>query len=459
MFAFSAALLLPLFATPAFAEDVRRGGRAATHIRLSTTCLRENGDDCTFLDFYDTVELGSWMEARPTPSVRVRGEATLRFHPYVRAAVVEELAYPHIIHPVSIRLEEAIIDLFAVGGPNTDLRLGIQEVPWGLGEGLHVVDNVNPWDLEDPLSIDARLPVAAAWLHWHKGITSWEWVAVPVFSPSSLPSAGFDATPSTSDLTSNPAFDGIDVQDIELRVDVPDPEPANISLGTRIKLTTRALDLAVSGYHGRDSIPQGDGAMVLTGFQTDQGRVDMALPLVFPRVDILGVEARGELPWQMGAWFEVAEVFPSVTELTVSESQLQALANLGTIPEVPDPLPVVGTQDGAAFTRWVVGVEKMSGRVHAIAQWLHGFPTERQSADLRDYGAVVTRFTLTDTLILELQAISDGDGTIAQGSIELLHGDAAELEIGMAWANGSDNSTLAAFEGASHIHFGAETKF
>jgi hypothetical protein len=29
----------------------------------------------------------------------------------------------------------------------------------------------------------------------------------------------------------------------------------------------------------------------------------------------------------------------------------------------------------------------------------------------------------------------------------------------MAWANGSDDSTLAAFEGASHIHFGAETKF
>ncbi len=459
MFVSVAVLAAQLVAPPAYAEDVRRGGRAATNIRLSTVCLQDSDDDCAFLDFYDTLELGTWLEARPTDSVRVRGEATLRFHPLVRADLAEDLAYPYIVHPVSIRIEEAIIDLFGVAGDATDIRLGVQEIPWGLGEGLHVVDNLNPWDLENPLAIDARLPVAAAWLHWHKGITSWEFAAVPVFSPSSLPSAGFEATPSTDALTNDPAFEDIEVHDIELRVNVPEALPENIAFGSRLKFTTAAVDLAISGYHGRDSIPQGHGAMVLTGFQTDQGRVDMALPLTFPRVGVVGFEARGELPGQLGAWAEVAQVFPARTELTVSQSQLQALVNLGTIPQVPDPLPVVVTQDGETYTRWVVGLEKMTGRVHAIAQWLHGFPTERQRADLRDYGAVTTRFTLTDTIILELQAISDGDGTIAQSALELLHGDAAELVFGMAWANGSDDSTLSAFEGASHVHFGAETKF
>lgn len=455
----STALLTPLLVSPAVATEVRRGGRSATHLRLSTVCLRDDGEDCTFLDFYDTVELGSWAEARPSSGVHIRGEATLRFHPNVAAEGIEDLSQPTIVHPISIRIEEAYIDLYGLGGPHTDLRIGVQEVPWGLGEGLHVVDNINPWDLENPLAIDARLPVTATWLRWHTGIASIEWVAVPFFTPSSLPPSGFDPSPSTDALTSNPVFAGLTIGDIALALDGPEPTPANLASGLRIKLTTQVIDLALSGYHGRDSVPQGDGEVVLSLSETEPGQIDLAIPLTYPKVDILGFEARGELPWQLGAWIEVAEVFPTPTAITVSEEQLQALVAVGALSAVIDPLPTVTTQDGAAFTRWVVGIEKMTGRVHAVVQWLHGFPTERRASDLRDYGAATARFTLSNTTVFALQALSDGDGTIAQVALELLFSDSAEIELGLSWANGSDDSAISAFEGASHAHFGAEVKF
>ncbi len=180
---------------------------------------------------------------------------------------------------------------------------------------------------------------------------------------------------------------------------------------------------------------------------------------MYPRIDVAGLEARGELPWELGGWAEVVLVLPERTVATMSAAQLSALATLGAIEEVPDPIPSSVTQDGEPFPRAVVGVERSFGRVYVNAQWLYGFPTERQWSELSHYGLLTLRFTLSDRWILGLRGVSDGAGYLAGAELRYLHGDAAEWWLGSTYIGGSEESALHGFRGVSHAGPGVEVRF
>ncbi len=461
-----ALLAIAALASPAWAVDADVGGHLGTHLRFALRDCGEGAGDCPLLDYGDTAVVGGWARASLNARSHARLAVDLRLHHAVDAELMEETTDPMAVLGASWRIQEAVIDLRELGLQALDLELGVQRVPWGVADGLHVVDRVNPWDLENPLALDARLPVPMARALLHKGGVQLEGVWTPMAWPAVLPRQGVELLPGADEMVGDGSdfgetFDGVSVNEIEARIEPPERTLDNMGGGARLSWAAARGDLAVSYFHGRDSLPQADGEMIITGFQTSDSRVDVAVPMRYPVVDVAGVEARGELIADIGGWVEAAVVFPERTAARASATQLEALERLGTIDAVPDPIPKVVTQDGQPYPTWVVGLDRGFGRVYLNLQWLHGFPTERQRSELEDYASVAARITLSDTVLLSLRALGDvrGAGVLATADLELLHADAAAIVVGGAWVQAVEGSSLYSFRGASQIHSGVTLEF
>jgi len=295
--------------------------------------------------------IGGWLAAGAGNPARARLALDLRLRHAVEADTIEESAESEAVLASSWRLVEAVVELRGLGIEALDLSLGVQRAAWGMADGLHVVDRVNPWDLENPLALDARLPVPLARAFLHKGPVELEGVFAPIAWPAVLPRQGVELLPGAGELVGEGSafgetFDDVSVNEVEARLTTPARDLAHVGGGARLRWNARRVDLAASFFHGVDSLPQADGELLLTGFQTSTERVDVAVPLRYPFQDVAGFEARGELFAELGGWVEAALVFPERTEARASEVQLEALERLGTIDEVPDPIPSAETQDG-----------------------------------------------------------------------------------------------------------------
>jgi len=462
------ALLPAVFlAAPALSAEAQVGGRVGSHLRLALAdCGERWPAECPLLDCGDTAVVGGWARASVGSGAHARVALDLRLQHAVEAELIEEATEPMAVLGASWRLGEAVVDLRGVGTPALDLVLGVQRVPWGTADGLHVVDRVNPWDLEDPLALDARLPVPIARALLHKGPLQLEGVWVPLAWPAVLPRQGVELLPGADQMVGDDSdfgdtFEDVSVNEVEARLEPPERTLQNMGAGARLSWAAGFGDLAASYFHGVDSLPQADGEMIITGFQTSDSRVDVAVPLDYPLVDVVGLEGRGELFADLGGWVEAALVFPERTVARASQVQLDALERLGTIDEVPDPIPRVVTQDGDPYATWILGLERGFGRLYLNLQWAHGFPTERQRADLGDYASLALRLTLADAAVLQLSALGDlqGTGVLAQADLDLLHGDAAEIRLGAAWVQAVEESSLYAFRGVGQVHSGVELKF
>ncbi len=455
-----------LAASAAGAVEVDEAGHVGSHLRLG---LQDCGDgwwDCPLLDYGDTAVLGGWARASLNPRAHARLGLDLRLHHRVAATTMDESTDPAAVLGSSWRIQEAVLDLRALGIEALDLELGIQRVPWGTADGMHVVDRVNPWDLENPLALDARLPVPVARALLHRGAVQLEGVWLPMAWPAVLPRQGVELLPGAEEMVGDGSdfgqtFDGVSINELEARIEPPARSLDNMGGGARFSWAAPRFDLAASYFHGRDSLPQADGEMIITGFQTSDSRVDVAVPLRYPVVDVVGLEARGELFADIGGWLEAALVFPERTVARASRTQLESLERLGTIDELPDPIPAVVTQDGEPYPTWILGLDRAFGRIYLNLQRLHGFPTERQRADLGDYASLAARITVSDTTLLSLRALGDvrGSGVLGVVDLELLHADAASFVLGAAWVSAQEGSSLASFRGVSQVHSGVSLEF
>jgi hypothetical protein len=432
--------LLSLLAVARAEPDA--GAAVETNLRLRA--------DGAWLDFRDGVVFSAWTETSPTANVKGRADIDLRLHNLADFDQIDGASDPVRGQPWSLRFRDAWVR--ARFGDVT-LRAGAQRIAWGVGSGISLLDNVNPWNLEDPTRFDQRLSVPALHLTATTGSLSVEGAWTPFFIPGALPADGVSLTAGAQDVFDAGAFGAtsdIEVNELQTRLTMPDGSVTDGSIGGRLRWSGSAADVALSWYHGRDTLPQVSGEVLLTGFQTDTGRVDVAVPLVYPRVDIGGLEVKGELPGDISAWGELAIILPSRTVASPSETQLQDLVRLGTLDEVPDPIPATVTQDGVPFAKWLVGVDRSFGPVYINAQWLHGFPTERKQTALRDYGLVAVRYTIRPMLRLDASAASDLAGYLVGGRLSWLYGDAIVLSAGYTQIGGPADSALGGFAGVSH---------
>ena len=99
---------------------------------------------------------------------------------------------------LEIDLKEAYVDLYF---DQVDLRIGKQQIIWGMAEGVFITDVVSPKDLSEFLLPDfdeIRIGVNALKTDLYIGPTTFEVVLIPVFTPTVQPEPGsiWSVTPS-----------------------------------------------------------------------------------------------------------------------------------------------------------------------------------------------------------------------------------------------------------------------
>jgi len=360
--------------------------------------------------------------------------------------------------PWSLRLRDAWV---SARSPHTDLKLGVQRIAWGEAQGISVVDTINPLNLEDPTRLDQRLSVLAASFTAHTETLAFTAIVVPYFVPAALPTIDVDLMADADDLFDERFTGGrqIDLGSLDGRPDVPGDGLSDTAVAARLRWTPSFADFGLSWHAGRDSLPQVAGVVSLLGYQTKSNRVDVGVPLVYPRQHTYGFTTRTALPADVTAWAEAALTMPQRTVAKPLASQLDALETLGVIDTVPRPIPETETQDGQPITRWIVGLERPIGPVRVVGQWLHGLFTERRQADLKDYALVGLRWTITPTVRLDANTATDTDGHMTDVGVTMLHGDHAEITIATTQINGSEDSALGGLRAASNVRTQVSMQF
>lgn len=455
----SLSLLSLLASLPAVAGEVDASGSLASTLRVGVTDCGQAAD-CRFLDFQDLLVVGGTLSTDVVRDVPVRFDAALRLHPIVGADTLEDTRFSNRSQVLSLDVNEAWVGLDSLVGEQVDLRVGQQRFAWGVGLGIQPTDVVNPVDLRDPTRFDQRLGVPSVSLLWTPGRSAIEAVYVPLFRPARMP-VEVDVLDGAADLFSfaDSGGEGVNIGDFESRTTFPDGRIGFGGMALRYSLATPTADISVMAYHGYDSIPQAGGDARIIGFQTDTNRVDIGIPLVYPELTILGGDLRAPLPGDLGLWFEGVAVFPESTSVSASRDQLENLVRIGTLDEVPDPLPETVVQDGRVYPRMVAGVDRALGRVLLSVQWIHGLPTERSAGDLRDYAALSLGIGISEVTRVDVRAISDAQGVLATADVSVLHRDAATLSLGATVIAGPDGSALGDLRPLTHVRAGVDVVF
>jgi len=453
------------------AQQVRVGGHVSTQLQMGLDGCFGDGE-CRYLDLRNTNVVGLRLQAVLGQKVAVLGAVDLINHNRSELETLADTSDLERLQPVSLRVEDAYVELYGVGLKRLDLRIGAQRVRWGTGDGFNPTDRINPYDLEDPTRFDRRLATLAALASYQAGKVRFEVAVVPLFVPAALPMREMDfletAIPEGDfDLNEySTSAEEIELRTVETSMVQPDYTVADTAVGARILWEGTVGDLGVSYYHGRDSLPQGDGEVLLTGFATDQSRVDVKVPLAYPGIDVIGAEGRIGPFGDFSAWAEAAVVFPDRTELVASRWQLESLQGLGTIDEVPDPLPTQVTQDGAPYVQAIVGGDlNFPIGLYLNLQYLRGFPTERQRADQGNFVLGVIRYTFPGgNVVLGNEAALEirDDRTVGfmiSPQLSVMFADAVDLGIGLVWLGGQPGSHFDTYGNLSHLKLTASAEF
>lgn len=456
------ALLGPLlWAAPAPGDNVRVGGSLSSTIQLHLTGC-DTVAECRFLNFRNANVVQLTIEATPSSTTELKADVTVRNINFTEIETLDDTGEISKVAPVDIRVNEARLSMFDLfGAKGLDLHAGAIRIEWGTADGVSPADRVNPFDLEDGTGYDRRLPSPAVQLAWSIGDFSVEAVVVPVFLPAILPidHIDFTAMGDPDEVLNLTEGDEAPPQVNQLDAEVESREPAleNVQIGARIKYRSPIGDFSAMFYRGFESLPQASGAVILTGFQT-KDRIDLQVPLVYPRIMMAAADFRGPIVDQLSGWFEVAVLFPEQHELTVTRSQLEALVNLGELDSVPDPVPTQETQSADVYVNAAVGLDYLAwDALYLNLQYVRGMPTERQASDIHDYVLLALRLSLLDgRLVLSARgalevADTESFGYSAGGAITWLHGDAARITLATTFIGGQTGTTFGRFDNLSNL--------
>ena len=434
-----------LFLSLLTVKSAEIGGSLRSNLRMST-----NGE---MLDFQDSLVFSPWWEAGDRALLHAGVEIRWSYPSQVDSLSDGEQA--QLLQPFFIRPDDLWIRL---RWANHQIKIGHQRVFWNIAPGYSLLNNLNAWDLRDPTQFDQRLSVPM--LHYRANAQRWsaELAVVPWFTPAQLPKVPLNILPGAEQSF---AIDGqpLDIRSTESDVSLPTPTIQNVQIGGRILYTAPTFDVSMSFFRGFDSLPQADGNLLLTGFQTDRDRVDVGIPLRHPRTTVVGFGASLQLPLESLGWIEVSYTIPEKTSLVASQEQLEALQTLGAISDVPVPLPLVVTQDGQPYPKWIIGVERFFGDVLFNAQWLHGFLTERQSSDLSNYAMLSANWSIRPTVQLQSSAAVNGQGLLLFNDVLFLVHDEVELGVGNLTAQATDDSPLSTYKNLQNFRIYASMQF
>ena len=442
-------------AGPARAAGIEAGGSVASGLHLGTECGAARS--CQWLEFQDLATASGHVRSGPGGKTAWAVSSTLRLHTRSALEDAPDAVQLGSIQPLSLDIHEAWA---GTRGSWLDITVGQQRLAWGVAYGVNPTDVVNPYDLRDPMQFDARLGVPAVAATVHGDHLALELVYVPLFRAARLPAA-LDVLEGSEDLFDFSDVGGADITVGQLTTRTKPPESTldEGAVAVRASLTSAPADAALVAYAGRDPLPQVGGAALLQGFASVDNRVDLSLPVVYPRILLAGAEIKAPLFWEISGWFEGAAIVQEALTVTASQAQVQALVDLGILDSLPDPLPSVSIQDGEPYVRFAAGIERFVGTLWVSLQWVHGLPTERSAAEARDYGALAVLYRPTEAVQVETRGLSDGDGFIVGADLRVTHAHALTAHVGFDHAQGGSDTSVGLLEPMNNVHAGVELAF
>ena len=430
--------------------ELRWGGRVQSDIRFRI-------ESKTTGDFYKAYELSTGV-ARNENIFKIKLDALYGYYAGVVDVDFVWLGYPESldgiadlstrgnVDPYYLQVHALYLEAanFLIEG--LDLRIGQQQVKWGVGDQFNPTNTLNPNDVEDVLLFGeqmANLMIKLDYAIWDMWTVSG--VLVPIFQPALLPRsaplgiAATDRYPMTNEqlrhrIRSEQQLSRLlgwpTVVDRAAPV-MPDKSLENMQFAFRLSGTLLDQDIAISYYRGRTDFPQAFlNYTVQSPFTQQQcnpqdeldcvnGLLDTVTSLGYPEIQVVGLNLSGEidlLGWisdsihPIGYRLELAVIFPErhtigmvqeemdfgIVTQPAGEYDYDGDGNLGGArPVVVDDIP---------FFKWVIGLDYSFGRhVYANLMWVHGLVDEfgigyavRQGQSLSDQSDLLTCQTSGD---------------------------------------------------------------
>jgi len=189
---------------------------------------------------------------------------------------------------LEIGVKELYIDLYF---DSMDIRIGKQQIIWGKADGVFITDVVSPKDLSDfilPDFDEIRMGVTALKADWYLDAVDFEFVWVPMFTPSITPESGTLWGVSAS-FPAEPTYY------------LPGNRLENSEVFAKVSYMGSAIDIELMGGYMWDDLPAAyyDGS----GLSADYHRVALAGGSF--STDIAGLIVRGEGAYYNGKNFTV----------------------------------------------------------------------------------------------------------------------------------------------------------
>lgn len=353
-------------------------------------------------------------------------------------------------------LREAYVEFST--GPG-DFRLGKQIIAWGTADGNNPTDNVNPYDFYYLFlpGTDRKVGNVMAVARLYLGLANLEVAVTPVFQPNRVPINEpdfpiFGDAPFTLDLT---------------KADYPDRELENTEVGARALLPLSMMDVSLSYFRGFDRMftPVFNELVPGTGIPN----LDSLKSLEYYQTQVIG----GELVTFLGDWAIRAEGAYFLTE-----------DKDGDDPNIRNP-----------YLQYVLQLDRMADNSNLVVQLLGDYVTKLDGDDILNpftqqvvyteednehnnippkmgmpFGAIARNAVLATAsrdfadgrYSLQGQALYDMDhqGYMVGGSLTVTLEDAFDLELGLTYLGGDDDSRLSTIgETFSHVYVGMKYSF
>lgn len=446
------------------------GGRLSSGVQARFTgCGAGAPGSCRLLNFRNANVLGLTLRAPLGSQAAVAARVDVRNVSFADVSTLADTGRADRVQPVDLQVHEAALHLYGFLLDGLDVSVGAQRLAWGVADRFNPTDRLNAYDFEDPTRFDRRLASVALAAAYHlPAKVRVEATLLPLFVPARLPIDEVDFTglgdpQEVFDLGAYSSGAPPQIVKVETPTSLPEPRLDNMQVALRLGWQSPVGDWSVGWFRGFDSLPQAHGTARLMGFQT-ANRVNLGVPLIYPRLQMFSADFRGPLVARLGGWCEAALILPSAAVVTADRAQLDSLVRLGIISSIPDPLPQETVQSDTPYVSVAAGLDwTFASGVYVNAQYLRGLMLERQASDLHHYGLAGLRWPFGSVALLLSGGVEVAPtgalGSLLGGGLAYLHGDSVQVSLGATWLRGAEHTSLQRFADLSHARLEVSATF
>jgi len=315
------------------------------------------------------------------------------------------------IEPIRLETHAMYFESRNILTKNLDLRVGQQLVQFGVGDQFNPTNTFNPNDVEDVLLFGDQMANIMGRLDYTFKSWTLTGVLIPIFKPSLIPSSA----PIGLSMVERLPFVDDDLRwrvhaEREAGVDFgypvvvenvvpnyPEPSVKNMQFGFRAGGWVGQQDLAFSYYKGFADIPVAASTHTTqlneeicrtNGSQCVDGLLLNQTQLIYPRIQVAGLNVAGEIPVLLfGYRLEAAMVFPQAQRITLTNDELVFLGGFYTQEAGEYDYGLKGGKkplvlEKTPYPKWVAGLDYTIGsHLYVNGQWVHGMLDELGAGD------------------------------------------------------------------------------